>query len=96
MILLEFYFDKQHLRADEPPIQNAATKEQLSIRNAIFKKPGNEGEIQYVEIVRHPAGADVNMREWIKKRAYFVKKYKNHPTDGDEDQVIWIFFPTIG
>ena len=69
-------------------MENATTKEELTVRNACFKNPAVEFEIDiqhmeqtlienihYVEILRHPRGADVKMREWVKQMAYHEKKY---------------------
>ena len=67
----------------------------MTVRNAFFDKPYAD-EKHYVEIVRHPAGADAQMQEWIKERDYFETKYKNNETDGDENQVMLIYKPTIG
>jgi len=92
-IFLEFYQSERHLRTDEFNIENPATKEQLSIRNAIFKKP-NGDDIHYVEVLRHPMDADAKMQEWIEKRAFYKKnKFDSH---GEANKVIWIDDLTIG
>ena len=60
----------EHNRADEFTFYNAATKEEFSVRNAHFIKPRYVNIIYYVEIMRHPKGADAKMRDWIEKRAF--------------------------
>ena len=87
-------FDRHH-RADEGTFENATTKEQLAIRNAQFKRPDGI-IIHYVEIVRHPAGAEAKMREWIKGWAYYEARDKEAARDGEASKVIWIYGPTIG
>ena len=86
---------QQH-HVDEFNYENATTKEQLTVRNAIFEKPGGN-VIHYVEILRHQMGANATMREWIKNRAHYEKLYK---VDGDEaEQIVRIRGwppPTIG
>ena len=67
----------QQLPAEEFTIENAATNEKLSVRNAIFQKPMNGTDMHYAEIVRHPTGADAQIREWIKQRAYYEKDYSS-------------------
>ena len=78
-------------------MENAATNEQLGVRNAILELPETEKhqglDIHYVEIVRHPAGADAKIRDWIEKRAYFEKIYTENV---EEEQQIMISWPTIG
>ena len=59
-------------RAEELTIQNAATKEQLVVRNASFITKYRI-RVRYVEIQRYPVGAEANMREWIKNK----KEYKS-------------------
>ena len=62
--------------------ENANTKEQLVARNEYYGKPvGWEKDAHYVEILRHPLGAEAKMQDWLRERAYF-EKY------GDERQVI--------
>ena len=79
VIFLEFYQSS----VEEITIENATTKEQLTIRNAIFKKP-NEDEVHYAEILRHPTGAN---QEWIGYRAYYERMYND---EGEDPQVICI------
>ena len=91
-IFLSYQFE-QHNRTEEFSIENAATKEELAVRNAISEKPGHGGNIHYVEIMRYPTGADVNMREWIKVRANFEKNFNGR---GKGNKAIWIWDPSIG
>ena len=91
VIFLQFNLSEQHLRADESTIENATTKEQLTVRNGIFKWLWTG--IHYVEILRNPIGADAKMLEWIKERAYYEKKFNGHD---ETNKVIWIYEPTIG
>lgn len=69
-----FYADRNK-RAKEFTVQNVATNEQLAVRNI---KPGNF--VRYVEILRHPIGADANMRKLVKEWAF----------DGEAEQMIFI------
>ena len=75
-------------------MENATTKEELTARNGMFKRPCLD-DIHYVEIVRNPAGANANMREWIKKRGYYEKKFDDRD-DEYTNEAIWIDHPTIG
>ena len=74
-------------RADEFNLDNATTNEQLTVRNGHFKKPKYGDILHYVEIMRHPKGANAKMRDWLKQRAYYEKKYQEGNKD-DEKQVI--------
>jgi len=74
VIFLESSQSEQHNRAEKLTIQNAATKEQLVVRNVCFNTTWGF-DVIYVEIVRHPIGACAKIREWIKKRAYYEKFY---------------------
>ena len=99
VIFLEFFnFIDRDERAKEFTVQNPATNEQLSIRNAHFNKPfvqfGGHGQINYVEVLRHPIGADANMREWVKQRAYYDYKYDYQVRDKAE-QVISLTGPSL-
>ena len=81
-------------RVEEFNLENATTSEQLTLRNGHFKKAIN-GKIlfNYVEIMRHPKGANAKMREWLMQRAYYEKKYNK---DNKEMQVISIGWLNIG
>ena len=100
VILLHFYYNEHNIRVEEFTMDKAATNEQLAVRNGIFERP--EGyDIHYVEILRHPKGAETIMRDWIKKRAYYEKKYKDGndievEADMDVGKNIWIEHPSIG
>jgi len=102
VIFLHFYYGEQHIRVEEFNIDNAATNEQLTVRNAMFKMhPVSSNSIHYVEILRHPKGADAKMRDWVKGRAYYEKKYKDGndievEADMDVGRHIWINNPSIG
>ena len=94
VIFLEFDYSERHLRVGEFTFENAATKEELTVRDAIFKNPLNGADVHYVELLRHPIGADAIMREWIAKRAYYEKQYSSHVDENNKE--IWIYAPTIG
>ena len=52
------------------------------------------GDIHYVVILRHPAGAAAKMQEWLKNRAYYEKKWKHYGPEGmlegvDDDEDEW-------
>ena len=83
----------QRLDAEERTLTNAATKEELTVRNAVFQ--AGALPYHYVEIMRHPIGAEANMREWVKERAYYEKTW-NPTAYGEEEQVIWINRPSVG
>ena len=87
-----------HVRVEKFTIDNAATNEQLTVRNAMFKMhPTSSNSIHYVEIVRHPRGAEAKMRDWVKGRAYYKNNYKDDDDEElDEEKLIWIKQPTIG
>ena len=97
VIYIEHYLSR-HV-AEERTDPNATTNEQLSVRNAVFKAPMYREKIRYVEIMRYPTGAEANMREWVKRRAYFEQYVKwlhtRDEIDGEE-QMIWIGLPWIG
>ena len=96
VVYLQFYYSANVKQADEFKIENAATNEELTVSNAIFTPRYGDG-INFVEILRHPAGADTKMREWLKKRAYFEKQFEAQDEDDeDANKVIWITQPTIG
>ena len=92
VVLLQFKYTEQHLRAEELTFENAATKEELTIRNAQFKWLKHGIDIHYVEILRNPMGAGAKMRGWIEKRGNLEKKYN----DPDNNKLIWIDQLTIG
>ena len=48
----------------------------------------------YVEVLRHPTGADLKMKEWIEKRAFFEKRYNSDEIEANK--IIRIDNPTIG
>ena len=88
-------------RADELQIENAATNEQLAAQNKVFKSANYGLHIHhYLEIVRHPKGANTKIREWIEQRAYYENKYK-HDDDGSrsyheaDEQMISIPEPAL-
>ena len=84
-----------HLRADEFKSENAATKEQLTARNASYKLPEHGRDTHYVEIVRNSIDDKAKIREWIKKRVNFDEMFNY---DVDHNKVILIDQPelTIG
>ena len=95
VIFLEFNRDDRNERAEEFAVQNAATNEQLTVRNAHFYK-SYWHNAHYVEVLRHPIGADTNMRELVKEWAYYENKYKFPNEDRDEaEQVIFIAGPSL-
>ena len=82
-----------HERPAEFTIQNAATKEQLTLRNAEIETKANDGIFYYyVEVLRHPIGAEAKMREWVKEWAYYELLWNQRGMK----QVVRIFLPTIG
>ena len=92
IIFLEFkyHLGARNKRAKEFTVQNTATNEQFDVRNAIFDKP-YWGRTDYAEVLRHPIGADAEIREWIEQRAYYTSKYKYMWQKLDEaEQVISI------
>lgn len=89
VVFLEFY--GHAYPTDKINLQNATTKEQLTIRDAMFKIPKQFERIRYVEILRHPIGAEAKLREWIEQRAYYEKIYQ-----GETEKIIWIAWSTIG
>ena len=94
VIFLQFFRLQSHLRADELTFENEATNEELTIRNAIYEKPNGE-IVHYVEVLRHPIGAEAKMRKWVKERAYFEQTY-NSSNEIDSNKDIRICKPTIG
>ena len=72
---------------------NAATNEELTVRNAQFKWLKHDIDIHYVEIVRNSIDDKANIREWIKERAYCEEIYNYN---GDDNKMIWIDQLTIG
>ena len=95
-IFLEFTRDDRNERAEEFTVQNTATNEQLAIRNAILDKQ-YWGRTEYMEVLRHPIGADAKIREWIEQRAFYTSKYKYSWQKLDEaEQVISIASLIIG
>ena len=93
VIFLQFKHEEQHLRTDELTIGNAATNEELTVRNAQFKWLKHDIDIHYVEIVRNSIDDKANIREWIKQRAYCEEIYNYN---GDDNKMIWIDQLTIG
>ena len=80
---------------EEPPLKNAATNEELTIRNAIFKS--QFGPTHYVEVLRYPTGSNARMQEWVKQRAFFEQYEKCLKEDDDgAEQQITVYPPTIG
>jgi len=75
-IFLELDRDDRNKRAEESTVQNTATNELLAVRNAVFQQ--NWHNIHYVEVVRHPIGAEANMRELVKEWAYYERKYTSN------------------
>ena len=58
----------------------------MTVRNAIFELPPDPDDntpryLRYVEVLRHPVGAGAKIWDWIKKRAYYQKKYKDDDAD---------------
>ena len=96
VIFLEFSYADRDKRAEEITVQNAATVEQLAVRNGISNKPHSD-PINYVEVLRHPT-ADANVRDWVNGWAYYGSKYKFAYEDYDEaERVISVAGPfTIG
>ena len=91
VILLQLKYAERHLRADELTLENAATKEELTVRNANFAWLKQGYDIHYVEIMRNPIGAE--MREWIEKRTYYENDFNNKI---EANKMIWIYEPTVG
>ena len=75
-IFLEFAYFDANKRAEEFTVQNTATNELLAVRNAVFQPYWRN--IHYVEVVRHPIGAEANMRELVKEWAYYERKYTSN------------------
>ena len=102
VIFLEFNDRNGRNRTDEFKIEHATTKEQLTVRNAKYNKEWDifcePVEKCYVEILRHPTGADASMREWLKELAYYEKRYEydGYYHEAIEEQVINIDQPIIG
>ena len=94
VIFLHYYYGHP-IHVEEFNIHNAATNEQLTVRDAIFEAPKGPG-IHYVEILRHRKGEDAKIREWIEERAYYEKKCGYDDGIGIEPKQIWIEHPSIG
>ena len=94
-IFLEFFYTydrkKRANELKEFTAQNPATNEHLAVRNAIFEKQA-AGPVYYVEVLRHPIGADASMRELVKEWAIFEKKYDFR---GEQEQVISVAGPSL-
>ena len=99
VIFLQFDRGEQHIHMEEFNIENAATNEQLTVRNAIFGRPKGRN-IHYVKVLRHSTGEDAKCREWIEDRAYYEKKYGCDDDivvePNNEGKHIWIEHPSIG
>ena len=97
-----FIRNHSNFRPDERAEQSLDTDEELAVRNALFESAlEEENNIEYVEIMRHPIGAETKMREWIKERAYFEKKCRGRYFDDVEqhdqlEQVVCVTQLTIG
>ena len=76
-------------------IENATTNEQLAIRHGYFDSQ-QHGTIHFVEILRHPMGADANLREWLKKRDYYENRYNNAQHEEERKIQISGYELTIG
>ena len=71
---------EQHNRVEEFTIENAITKEKLTVRNDQAEWPelhGYGSDLHYVKIMRNPMGADARMQEWIEERAYYQQEHNN-------------------
>ena len=64
-------------RIEEFNIENATTNEQLVVQIACYDMELDpEDDVHYVELLRHPKGANAEIQEWLKERAYYEKSHK--------------------
>ena len=77
--------EEQRNRIAEFKLENAATKEELTVRTACFKRKWRDH--YYVEILRHSKGAGAKMQEWIERRAHYEKMFSNYEYEAEQQLI---------